>query len=60
MVAKHVDTPVVKLYIVSFKSNVGEDGKNWENDEEEDDGGRVNYLYITHIQINMHAYKMQI
>lgn len=41
LVAKHVDTPVVELYIVSFQSNVGEDGEDWENDEEGDDGGRV-------------------
>jgi hypothetical protein len=31
---KHVDTPVVELYIVSFQSNVGEDGEDWKNDEE--------------------------
>lgn len=43
LVTKHVDTPVVELYIVSFQSNVGEDGENWENDEEGDDGGRVDY-----------------
>jgi hypothetical protein len=28
LVAKHVDTPVVELYIVSFQSNVGEDGED--------------------------------
>jgi hypothetical protein len=43
LVAKHVDTPVVELDIVSFQSNVGEDGEDWENDEEGDDGGRVDY-----------------
>jgi hypothetical protein len=43
LVAKHVDTHVVELYIVSFQSNVGEDGEDWENYEEEDDGGRVDY-----------------
>jgi len=43
MAAKHVDTFVVELYIVSFQSNVGEDGEDWENDEEGDDGGRVDY-----------------
>jgi hypothetical protein len=43
LVAKHVDTPVVELYIVSFQSNAGEDGEDWENDEEGDDGGRVDY-----------------
>jgi len=40
MAAKIVDTPVVELYIVSFQSNVGEDG---EDDEVGDDGGRVDY-----------------
>jgi hypothetical protein len=43
LVAKHVDTPVVELYIVSFQSNVGEDGEDWKNDEEGDDGDRVDY-----------------
>ncbi|XP_062164920.1 uncharacterized protein LOC133871496 [Alnus glutinosa] len=43
LVSKHVDTPVVELYIVSFQSNVGEDGEEWENDKEGDDGGRVDY-----------------
>lgn len=43
LVAKHVDTHVVELYIVSFQSNVGEDGEDWENDEDGDDGGRVDY-----------------
>jgi hypothetical protein len=28
LVAKHVDTPVVELYIVSFQSNVGDDGED--------------------------------
>jgi hypothetical protein len=43
LVAKYVDTPIVELYIVYFQSNVGEDGEDWENDEEGDDGGRVDY-----------------
>jgi hypothetical protein len=41
MVAKHVDTPIVVLYIVSFQNDRGGDGEDWENDEEGDDGGRV-------------------
>jgi hypothetical protein len=41
MVVKHVDTPIVVLYIVSFQNDGGGDGEDWENDEEGDDGGRV-------------------
>jgi hypothetical protein len=42
-VAKHVDTPIVVLYIVSFQNDGGVDEKDWENDEEGDDGGRVDF-----------------
>jgi hypothetical protein len=41
IVAKHVDTPIAVLYIVSFQNDGGGDGEDWENDEEGDDGGRV-------------------
>jgi hypothetical protein len=45
MVAKHVDTPIVVLYIVYFQNDEGRDGEgeDWENDEEGDDGGRVDF-----------------
>jgi hypothetical protein len=38
MACKHVETPIVELYIVSFQDDGGGDG---EDDEEEDVGGRV-------------------
>jgi hypothetical protein len=41
MAAKHVDTPILGLYIVSFQNDGGGDGEDWENDEEGDDGGRL-------------------
>jgi len=43
MVAKHVDTPIVGLSIVSFQNDRGWDGEDWENDEEGDNGGRVDF-----------------
>jgi len=41
MVAKHVDTPIVVLYIVSFQNDGGGVWEDWENDEKGDDGGKV-------------------
>jgi len=38
MVAKHVDTPIVVFYIVSFQNGGGGDGDDWKNDEEGNDG----------------------
>jgi len=43
MVVKHVDTPIVIFYIVSFQNDWGGDEEDWENDEEGDDGGRVDF-----------------
>jgi hypothetical protein len=42
MASKHVETHIVELYIVSFRDDGGGDGKDGEDDEEEDVGGRVN------------------
>jgi hypothetical protein len=38
MACKHVGTPIVELYLVSFQDDGGGDG---ETDEEEDVGGRL-------------------